>query len=190
MVTAITAIVGVAIAARGLNRWRAETIGKRKVELAEEVLADFYQARDIIAAARSPFGTSGEGDTRPKGANETEEDTRVLNGYFRAAERLRVKAEFFAQAWARRYRFIAVFGPGAGKAYDDIFEVRNEIIVSVGSLIHAHRASDSAELARARRHWENTIWEGEPDDPIPDRVDQIIKTIEGACRPVIQEAAK
>ena len=48
VVTAVTAVVGVAIAARGLNKWRAEAIGKRKADLAEEVLADFYQARDII----------------------------------------------------------------------------------------------------------------------------------------------
>jgi hypothetical protein len=52
VVTAITAVVGVFIGVCGLNKWRAETIGKRQAELAEEVLADFYEARDIIDAAR------------------------------------------------------------------------------------------------------------------------------------------
>ena len=40
--------------------------------------------------------------------------------------------------WARRYRFTAVFGSAAAGAYDDLFEVRNEIIVSVRSLISSH----------------------------------------------------
>jgi hypothetical protein len=34
---------------RGLTKWREERIGKRRVELAEDVLADFYQARDMSA---------------------------------------------------------------------------------------------------------------------------------------------
>ncbi len=52
--TAGAAWFAATIAYRGLNKWRAETIGKRKAELAEEVIADFYEARDIIIAARSP----------------------------------------------------------------------------------------------------------------------------------------
>jgi hypothetical protein len=48
VVTALTAILGVTIAARGLTKWRGETIGKRQAELAEEILADFYEARDAI----------------------------------------------------------------------------------------------------------------------------------------------
>ena len=72
VVTAITAVVAVIIAARGLNRLRAETIGKRKVERAEDVLADFYQARDIINAARSPGSFGYEGATREKADWELE----------------------------------------------------------------------------------------------------------------------
>ena len=49
--TAGAACSGAYIAYRGLTKWHAETVGKRRVELAEDVLADFYQARDIIQAA-------------------------------------------------------------------------------------------------------------------------------------------
>jgi hypothetical protein len=52
VITAITAVVSAVIALRGLNRWRAEAIGKRKAELAEDVLASFYQLRDIMTFAR------------------------------------------------------------------------------------------------------------------------------------------
>lgn len=165
--TAGAACFGAFIAYRGLTEWHDETVGKRRIELAEEVLADFYQARDIIKAARSRFSYSYEGLTRQKGENETEEDTRILNSYFAASERLASKADFFAETWARRYRFSAVFGSEAAGAYDDLFEVRNEIIASVGSLISAHGHRLSAADQAERERWKNTIWSGAEDDPIP-----------------------
>src|SRR5262249_32311273 len=91
------------------------TIGKRKAELAEEVLGDFYEARDIITAARSPGGFGHEGVARPKAEWETEDDRRTLNAYFRTMERLRNKEEFFARFHARRYRFMAHFGTESGQ---------------------------------------------------------------------------
>src|SRR3974390_3027616 len=90
---------------RGLEAW------KRRTEFAEEVLGDFYQARDIIQSARSPGGFGDEGATREKEIWETENDTRLLNSDFRTLERLDKNSGFFAQLLARRYRFIATFGP-------------------------------------------------------------------------------
>jgi hypothetical protein len=188
--TAGAACTGAYIAYRGLTKWRDETVGKRKIELAEEVLADFYQARDIIKAARSPYGHRHEGLSRQRGENETEEDTRILNSYFAASERLAIKADFFAETWARRYRFSAVFGSEAARAYDDLFEVRNEIIVSVGSLISAHGHQLSATDQASKVQWENTIWSGSEDDPIPARLDRVIAAIEAVCRPTIQRATR
>ena len=188
--TAGAACSGAYIAYRGLTKWHDETVGKRRIELAEEALADFYQARDIIKAARSPFGYSHEGLSRHKGENETEEDTRILNLYFAATERLASKAEFFAETWARRYRFSAVFGSEAAGAYDDLFEVRNEIIASVGSLISAHGHRLSAADQAERERWKNTIWSGAEDDPIPARVDRAVEAMEATCRPAIQKAIR
>jgi hypothetical protein len=97
IVTAGTAIFGVFLAKAGLEKWRRETIGKRKAELAEEVLADIYQARDIIQAARSPANFNNEGSTRHKEEWETKDDTGTLNAYFAAIERLNNQGEFFAE---------------------------------------------------------------------------------------------
>ena len=188
--TAGAACFGAYIGFRGLEKWRAETIGKRRIELAEDVLADFYQARDIIKAARSPFGYNHEGQSRQSGENETEEDTGILNSYFAATERLASKADFFAETWARRYRFTAVFGSEAAGAYDDLFEVRNEIIVSVRSLISAHGHHLSAADQAEREQWKSTIWSGAEGDPIPARVDRAVEAMEAICRLAIQKAAR
>lgn len=191
VVTAITAVVGVVIAARGLNRWRAETIGKRKAELAEEVLADFYQARDIIIAARSPGSFGHEDTTRQKADWESEDDTRALNAYFTTAERLNNKREFFAQFHARRYRFIAHFGLEAGISYDELHSIYAEIVVAVRMLIMTYRQQSLGSFPQNRRAWEAIIgWAPPENDKIPERLDAIVSAIEKICRPAIQEAAK
>jgi hypothetical protein len=117
---------------RELGSW------KRRTEFAEEVLADFYKARDIIEAARSPGGFADEGTTRQHQPWETEDDTRMLNAYFRTIERLSAHADFFSQLFARSHRFIALFGGGAGKPFDDLWKLRGEILTAVRMLIATH----------------------------------------------------
>ena len=75
------------IAKAGLEKWHKETIGERKTELAEEVLARMYQALDVIQAVRSPVNFSNEGSTRQKAEWETKDDTAALSSYFAAIER-------------------------------------------------------------------------------------------------------
>lgn len=55
VVQAGSVVVAAVVAARGINTWQREYIGKRRMELAEEVLAMFYEARDAIRDVRAPF---------------------------------------------------------------------------------------------------------------------------------------
>lgn len=72
--TAGAAVVAAIIAVRGLNSWKK----KRRVELADEVLADFNKARDIIrrlrSARRSPVSFGHQNDIHTKHTSETEEE--------------------------------------------------------------------------------------------------------------------
>jgi hypothetical protein len=45
----------------GVFAWKREFVGKRRIELAEDVLAKFYEAAEAIRAIRSPFGWGEEG---------------------------------------------------------------------------------------------------------------------------------
>jgi hypothetical protein len=56
------ALWGALIAFRGLSKWQDETLGKRKTEIAEQVLSGFYQMRDVIRGVRSPAVWQGESD--------------------------------------------------------------------------------------------------------------------------------
>lgn len=172
-----------------MNRWRQETIGKRRAELAEEVLADFYEAKDIIQAARSPFSRGDEGSSRKKSGTENEHDTGRLNAYYAVAERLHAKSEFFARLSARRYRFVAHFGLEAAKPYDQLREAYNEVIVAVQMLLmteRRQRLDDSA--VEEERDWQKTIWHMSVEgDEIERRVGLAVSSIEATCRPIIQE---
>jgi hypothetical protein len=161
-------------------------IRKRRAVLAEEVLADFYEARDIFNAVRSPGNFSDEGSTRPKTEGESVEDTRILNIYFAAIERLHRKVEFFSKLYARRYRFIAVLGRDAARPYDDLFELRNEIVTAVDMLLITHRDRKTDSLASDMQEWQRAIWGGRREDPISKKLDSIVAAIEETCRPIIQ----
>jgi hypothetical protein len=185
--TAATAIWGIKA---GLSKWRSETIGKRKAEVAEQVLAGFYEAREIIAFARSPAGWGNEGNSRQPALSEREADTALLNSYYRAIERLNKKSEFFAQLAARRYGFIALFGSDAARPFDEIFGIRQEIVLAVQMLSDTHMQTRGMlrEKEAAETEWTSTIgWGARNDDKIASRLDSAIAAIETVCRPAIKE---
>jgi len=181
----------IALAERKVALDRALEAWKRRTEFAEIVLADFYQAQRIIDEARSPGSMGNEGSTRPKFPSETEDETRTLNAYFAAAERLNNRNEFFAQLHSRRYRFTAYFGREAAKPYDDLHKIYAEILVAVRMLLDTHRQRDLGFMPQGIDQWKTTIGWGLPEkDTIPARLTGIVEAIEQTCRPVIQEIAQ
>ena len=64
LLTGIAAIVVAFVAVLGYRKWHLESIGKRKIELAEDIPADFYKARDVIRWACFIGGLEGEGKSR------------------------------------------------------------------------------------------------------------------------------
>ena len=158
VVTAGAALGGLGIARAGLDTWRRETIGKRKAELAEAVLADFYEARDIIDHAREPFGADGEGRTRERGEGETEQDSNTLDSYFRHVERLNNRSEFFAKLRARLYQYKALFGVSASRPFDQLLKIRVDIIHAARRLIFYHNSADHSDrLNQERVKWMETL---------------------------------
>ncbi len=55
VVQAVAVIVASVVAIFGINAWKREYVGKRRMELAEEVLAMFYEVRDVMHDIRAPF---------------------------------------------------------------------------------------------------------------------------------------
>ena len=70
------------LAWKGLSTWKRDTVGRRRIELAEDTIADFYEARDIITAIRNPFSYGGEAEQREGRDEEKPEIQEYRDAYY------------------------------------------------------------------------------------------------------------
>ena len=170
--TGMAAMVAGWAALRGLDAWRAETVGRRKAELAEEVLAQFYRARDLMTWARFPSEGAPEG-----------------GGASQPVERLARESELFSELQASRYRFMAYFGEEAAKPFDELRRMHKEVLEAADSLARADQPGEGASTVD-RATWNATIGRGSAlqQDELAARLDRTIREIERICRPLIDES--
>lgn len=190
----ISIILASCTAIYGIGSWRREYVGKKRVELAEDALCLFYEARDAIQHIRNPFSRGDEGSTRKAAENETPEQKEAYDRAYVLIERFNAHIELFNKMHVIRYRFMAQFGTDAGKPFEDFRRMLNEIQVSAQAL--------AREWAKKYRYFrtegqqnthdefvkkqENIFWETLPaEDTIKPRVEKCIDDIETICRPII-----
>lgn len=183
--TGFAALVAATVAVRGYHKWQAETIGKRKIELAEEILAGFYNCREVIAWARFPGSVGGEGETRPgrSGSVETEAGQRWRDMYYWPIERLHAERDLFNGMQARKFRAMATFGRDRGKDFEDLKKRHAQIMSAAATLVRMTRADGSSEGETKR--WEDIIgWCDDVDangnviDPFAAQVDELVTRVE------------
>lgn len=200
--TQVLEAIAVAIAALsfafGVNAWRREFVGKRQIELAEEILTGFYEARDAIKTIRSPWSHSDEGSSRKRGESESREETELLNRAFIVHERFEKKQEVFNRLKTLRYRCMAHFGTHAGDLFIEMDKVVKEIFVASYMLgthyWQAQRRSQSMSPQEFEKHLsamqihQAVLWEDwENPDPINSRLTIVVDGVESLCRPVIMK---
>ena len=180
------------MAARGIDAWRREFIDKRRMELAEEALTLFYQARDVIAEIRSPFGFGGEGETRKPAPGERAADKAELDGAYVLIERYNKHLELFSKLRAMRYRFMARFGRESANPFDELNVVVNKLVQSSyrrASMTRYPRTSASEEeaerLDQKAREIDSIYFAGFPDDAIAPKVESIVAAVETQCNGIL-----
>lgn len=192
---AIIAASGVAIC--GINSWRREIKGRKEFELAEEVLALFYEARDKISTIRSIHGNVEEGKSRKPNPEETPDEQKALNDAYVIFERYQKNQETFNRLHALRYRFMAIFGSNKAKPFCDLNKIINEILISahmLGKLWHMRsqtylpRSEDRYDkIIKDIQKYEAVFWEGMQDpDPITLKVESIMSEIDKICEPILR----
>jgi len=191
----VSIILAALFAIYGFDAWRREHIGKRRIELAEEVLALFYQARDAIAAIRSPFGYQGEGKTRKPTQNERPEDKDGLDQAYVLIERYNSHSELFSRIRSLRYRVMAQLGLEAAKPFDSLNEIIHELIVSAYQMSQLNtRREQASHSPETEEKYHREFMEihnvyygtGGADDPISPRINQAVSDIERTCRSIIE----
>lgn len=177
-----------------ISAWKVEFLGKRQIELAEEVLALFYQIRDIIESIRSSFGYEGEGKTRKPGPNERPEDKDALDQAYVLIERYNRHTEVFSRLHALRYRFMAQFGTDTSTPFNDLNRLINELLLAAQrrarlAMVPARSLQSDAALEKYHREWfenERVYYSGDENDPIAKKLEQVIAAIESTCRPILE----
>lgn len=171
----------------GVTAWKREFIGRRRIELAETTLAQFYEASDVIRAIRSPFSYEGEGSSRKRSDSESEEESKILDQAYIVFERYDARKELFAELRSLKYRFMATFGKDAGKPFDELNRSTNKIFVSarmLGRYIWPRQGRAEMTEQALRKHLEmmtkheSVFWEGEENDEIRKEVDAAVAQIE------------
>ncbi|MET3709515.1 hypothetical protein ABIC65_000195 [Sphingomonas trueperi] len=165
-------------AIRGVDAWRSELVGRRKAELAEDVLAQFYRARDVLIWARLPY--------RPLDlAPEVDDPDQRHRSHASPIERLTQESTLFSELQASRYRFMAYFGEESARPFEEMRAIHGEIISSAESLIRdPNERADDTE----RDRWENAIgWVDDGEDILALRLAATIAAVDHVCRPLIAD---
>ncbi|MGF1718407.1 hypothetical protein L4D08_26545 [Photobacterium chitinilyticum] len=118
----------------GVGAWKREFIGKRKIELAEDVLASFFEVKDAIASIRNPFSYQGEGKTRKRGEGESPDESELLDRGFIVFERYEAYKEVFVRFNTLKYKFMASFGPESEDVFSETNKIMNRIFFSARQL--------------------------------------------------------
>lgn len=196
ILSSISVIIASGTAIYGISTWKREFRGKRQIELAEEALALFYEAREVITSARSCLGFGYEGRTRESEAEETPAQKKARDAAYVIFERFQPHEQLFSKLYAMRYRFMAQFDLGSAKPFDELKKIRNEIFSAARRLArlwaedvsHFDEKRQEAHYEKVQKY-ESIFWDtyDEVADPINPRLDKVVSEIEAICRPVIMD---
>ena len=188
----ISIFVAVCVAIYGIDSWRREHTGKRQIELAEDSLALFYEASDVIKHLRHPISFASEIELIARGEYENDKEFKARENASVVFMRYNKHQELFNRLHSMRYRFMAQFGKKRAIPFDDIRSIVNEITSSARILSRLwprdnFKSEKEEDLHRKKiEKYEAVFWEGpEEDDPINPRLNIVISEIEATCQDVI-----
>lgn len=183
----------------GIDTWKREFIGKRKIELAEKVLEKYFEVNDAIAFIRNPFSNIGEGKSRKKRDHERPEESELLDRAHIVFERYEAKKEVFQEFFTLKYRFMASFGREAGDIMDRTSQTVNMIFASARALgehywprqgrVKMNETEFQAHLDQMHSH-EARFWDGmDEEDVVRNEMKEILKDLEAITSPCFEEVS-
>lgn len=184
----------------GVGAWKREFIGKRKIELAEETLATFFEIKDAIAFIRSPWSSGTEGNTRKRAPGETEEEAKLLDRGYIVFERYESKKEIFVRFNTLKYKFMAVFGTATERIFQDTNKTLNSIFASANMLATHYwqrQGRVAMETDEFQRHLdemhkhEGIFWDRySENDEVRNQLEATQSELERVTKPCFEEPIK
>lgn len=188
-VESIAIIIASCTAILGINAWKREHVGRRRLDLAEKSLALFYEAKEVINATRSSFGQSGDAQLIEQWASEGgAAQGEPAQPPLLALRLSRRQRKLFRQIRVLRFRFEAVFGREAAQPFNDLFAVRRDICDAEYEFLLMQGNGAACEQNETRTTELLAIMYGGRDthDPTTIRLNALVEEIDKACRPVIE----
>ena len=188
----LSVVIGLWVVFYKIAAWHLEHRGKRNIELAEETLALFYEAKDAIVWMRHPIGFSNETDSIKQGDRESTEQYGARKKASVVLVRYNQNNELFNKIHSLRYRFMAQIGKEKAKPFDDLNKIVKEIISSshLLAILWSERYFSTEE--NKKKHYEQikkaeeVFWDTfSENDPINPKLEKVIVDIEGVCKTVI-----
>ena len=188
----ISLLIGIWVAIYGIDSWRREHKGKRQMELAEETLALFYEASDVIAYIRNILSYGSETESIARGENETEERYEARKQASIVFKRYNENQELFNKIHAMRYRFMAQIGKKQAEPFEELRKIVNEIFISARMLSQLWSRRHFRTQEQEDKHYksierhEAIFYEGiEEKDPIIPQLNKLVSEIEITCKAII-----
>jgi hypothetical protein len=189
---AVSVIAASIVAVFGINAWRKEFRGKRKIGLAEEVLELFYRAKDIITSERFPVYFTNEYSKREPKSTETPKQKQIRDLVHVTLERYYRHNETFSRIYTLRYRVMAQFDKNSITPFNELKSVLDDLRTELS------RWAMLSEVDIDPSHWstpqllqqhlakieecEKVLWGMGENDPISPRLKKIIENIERICQ--------
>ena len=171
-------LVGIAI--YGLNRWRREHVGRKRIDLAEETLAIFYEVSEVLDDIRSRMASEDEG----VGEDGQYSVSRMIRTRFASRQ------ELFNRMYALRYRFMSTFGKAAAEPFEKLHTASAKVRAAAKVLARLeHRGSHAKADEAAYEKLDAQVFGGADQDEISERIDKAVESMEAFCRNTITKDA-
>jgi hypothetical protein len=186
--TAGAAWFAASIAYKGLEKWRNETSGKQRAELAAIVLANVYQMAEILRNARELWMLPQE-----KSKLEGVPDEITANWNFVPERRLLAHQEFFGRFRSIKHEFASVFGADSASFFDALWKIRIDINHAVHSMVQNKELGSSRDPEHMKlwREWYHVafISPDEAKDEVLKKINAQVAKAESICKPAIEVRA-
>lgn len=165
----------------GLYSWRKEMFERRRAEVAENAMALFHEAKDIVMRACSPIKErTAPGEAAERTGNLT------VDLAFQAARDLNATLDFWGRFGSSKYTTQAVFGQGVDDPYQDFDEIRRDIQITCGSIARRLDHGRPDETPEERQRQIASLSDRLHGSHFVERAVAAVDKMERICRPAIK----
>ena len=189
----LSIIIVAFVAVYSINAWRRELKGQRELDVSEQALALIYECKDNLQIIRSPFGFSGEGQTRKRRPDETKDESKAFDQAYVLIERYEKVKDSFIKLQSIKYKFMAIFGKETAEPFNEVNRIMNELFLAAKRLglrywnpKYQGQSERDPKWGKKILEYEAKFYSGEEPDTIAEKMDNVVSRIEGICSKIIQ----